>query len=78
MYLGHWKNKTPNFKQIKLSKDPVNTLGVTHGHNLNIDTLWLEKIKKIKSSLEVWKTRYQGKVLILKTCILSQIKGYVH
>ena len=35
------------------------------------------KNKKIKSCLEVWKTRdltYQGKVLnILKTCIISQI-----
>ena len=66
MHLGRWKNKTPKFKQIKWSKDPVKALGVIHGHNVNIDALWLEK--KIKSCLEVWKTRdltYQGKVLIL-------------
>ena len=76
MYLGRWKNKTPKFKQIKWSKDPVKALGVIHGHNVNIDALCLEKNKKIKSCLEVWKTRdlaYQGKVLILKTCIISQI-----
>jgi len=76
MYLGRWKNKTPKFKQIKWSKDPVKALGVIHGYNVNIDPLWLEKIKKIKSCLEVWKTRdliYKGKVLILKTCIISQI-----
>ena len=49
---------------------------MVHGHNFNIDALWLEKIKRIKLCLEVWKTRdltYQGKVLILKTCIISQI-----
>jgi hypothetical protein len=33
----------------------VKALGVIHGHNVNIDALWLEK--KIKSCLEVWKTR---------------------
>jgi hypothetical protein len=76
MFLGRWKNQTPKFKQIKWSKDPVKALGVIHGHNVNIDALCLEKNKKIKSCLEVWKTRdlaYQGKVLILKTCIISQI-----
>jgi hypothetical protein len=56
MYLGRWKNKTPKFKQIKWSKDPVKAFGVIHGHNVNINVLWLEKIKKIKSCLEVWKT----------------------
>jgi hypothetical protein len=43
MYLGRWKNKTPKFKQIKWSMDPVKALGVIHGHNVNIDALWLEK-----------------------------------
>ena len=76
MYLGCWKNKTPKFKQIKWSMDPVKALGVIHGHNVNIDALWLEKNKKIISCLEVQKTRdltNQGKVLILITCIISQI-----
>ena len=77
MYLGRWKNKTPKLKQIKWSKDPMKALGVIQGHNVNIDALQLETNKKIKSCLEVWKTcdlTYQGKVLILKTCIISQIK----
>ena len=46
MYLGRWKNKTPQFRQMKRSKDPVKPLGVIHGHNVNIDALWLEKKKK--------------------------------
>ena len=61
---------------MKWSKDLVKPLGVIQGHNINIDALWLEKNKKIKSCLEVWKTgnlTYQEKVLILKTCIISQI-----
>ena len=51
MYVGRWKNKTPKFKQIKWSKDPVKALGVIHGHNVNIDALWLEN-KIMFGSLE--------------------------
>jgi len=31
------------------------TLGVYHGYNIDEDALWLNKIDKIKTSLNVWK-----------------------
>jgi hypothetical protein len=46
--------------------------------NVDIDSSWLEKIKKIKSCMEIWKSRdltYEGKFLILKSFVLSLI-GY--
>lgn len=44
MYLGRWENKTPKFKQIKWSKDPVKALGVIHGHNVK----WDGKVNQMK------------------------------
>jgi hypothetical protein len=78
MYLGKWRNKNPWFRNIKWSKKPIKALGVLHGYNVDIDSIWLEKIKKIKSCMEVWKSRdltYEGKMLILKSLVLSLI-GY--
>ena len=68
--------KNPKFKKIKWTNQPVKALGVLHGYNIDTDTIWLEKIQKIKSCLEVWKSRdltYQGKVLLIKSLILSKI-----
>ena len=45
---------------------------------VDIDSIWLEKKKKIKSCMEVWKSRdltYEGTFLILKSFVLSLI-GY--
>ena len=78
MYLGKWRNKNPRFRNIKWSKKPIKALGVLHGYNVDIDSIWLEKIKKIKSCMEVWKSRdltYEGNILILKSLVLSLI-GY--
>ena len=59
-------------------KKPIKALGVLHVYNVDIDSIWLEKIKKIKSCMEVWKSRdltYEGNILILKSLVLSLI-GY--
>ena len=76
MYLGRWRHKNPKFKKIKWTNQPVKALGVFHGYNIDLDSIWLEKSKKIKACLEVWKTRdltFQGKVLLIKSLILSKI-----
>jgi hypothetical protein len=42
--------------------------------------LWLEKINKIKSCMEVWKSRdltYFGKILIIKSFVLSVIIPFI-
>ena len=78
MYLGKWRNKKPKFNKIKWSKRPVKALGVLHGYGVDLDQIWLEKINKIKSCMEVWKSRdltFTGKVLIIKSFVLSVI-GY--
>jgi hypothetical protein len=49
-----------------------------HGYAIDLEMIWLEKINKIKSSMEVWKSRdltYFGKTLIIKSFVLSVI-GY--
>jgi hypothetical protein len=78
MYLGKWRNKNPRFKNIKWSTKPVKALEVFHGYAIDLEMIWLEKINKIKSSMEVWKSRdltYFGKTLIIKSFVLSVI-GY--
>ena len=44
MFLGKWRNKKPRFKNIHWTKNPVKALGVMHGYNVDIDTIWLDKI----------------------------------
>lgn len=79
LYLGAWKNKTPLFKDISWTKTNVKTLGIHHGYEINETAIWMEKINKIKSCIQIWKTRdlsYVGKVLIIKSLLVSQI-GYL-
>ena len=76
LYTGPWRDKIPEFKEIKWTKNNVKTLGIHHGYNIDEAAIWLEKINKIKNCIQVWKTRdltYVGKVLVIKTLILSQI-----
>ena len=76
LYTGPWRNKIPEFNEIKWTKDNVKTLGIHHGYNIDEHAIWLEKINKIKNCIQVWKTRdltYTGKVLVIKTLFLSQI-----
>ena len=78
MYLGKWRNKNQRFKNIKWSTKPVKAFGVFHGYAIDLEMIWLEKINKIKSCMEVWKSRdltYFGKFLIIKSFVLSVI-GY--
>ena len=76
LYTGAWKNKMPEFNDINWTKTNIKTLGVHHGYEIDDATIWLEKINKIKNCIQVWKSRdltYRGKVLIIKTLLLSQI-----
>ena len=76
LYTGPWKNKAPEFTEIKWTKNNVKILGIHHGYNVDIDAIWLEKIYEIKNCIKVWKSRdltLTGKVLVIKTLLLSQI-----
>ena len=76
LFIGKSKKKTPTFHDISWTKTHVKTLGVCHGYQIDNNAIWLEKINKIKNCLQIWKTRdltYTGKILILKTFVLSQI-----
>ena len=76
LYIGPWKNKTPEFNKIKWTKTHVKTLGIVHGYDIDENTIWMEKINKIKSCIQVWKkTRFgcKGRILIIKTLLVSQI-----
>ena len=76
LYLGAWKNKTPQFKKITWTKTNIKTLGINHGYEVDENEIWMEKINKIKNCIQIWKSRnlsYVGKVLIIKSLLASQI-----
>ena len=76
LYTGSWRNKSPEYTDIKWTNTNVKTLGVHHGYAIDYNAIWLEKINKIKNCIQVWKSRnltYKGKVLIINTFLLSQI-----
>ena len=78
LYIGPWKTKKPEFEEITWTNKNVKTLGVHHGYHINQQEIWMEKITKIKTCIQVWKSRnlsLRGKVLIIKTFLISQI-GY--
>ena len=79
LYLGAWKNKTPSFNDISWTKTNVKILGINHGYEINETAVWMDKVNKIKSCIQIWKSRdlsYIGKVLIIKSLLVSQI-GYL-
>ena len=76
LLIGNLKNNTPKFNEISWTKDFVKTLGICHGYNIKDDKIWKDKILKIKSCLQIWKSRnltLNGKVLIIKTFVHSVI-----
>jgi hypothetical protein len=76
LFIGSLKNANPTFKDIGWTKNYVKTLGICHGYNIDDDNLWRDKIIKIKTCLQVWKSRnlsISGKVLIVKTFVHSVI-----
>ena len=78
LFIGKLKGRKPKFTKIKWIKTNVKTLGVYHGYDIDDNVIWKPKIDKIKSCLEIWKTRnlsFKGKVLIIKNLIISII-GY--
>ena len=79
LYLGAMRNKTPTFKNISWTKPNVKTLGIHRGYEIDEMEVWMEKVNKIKSCIQIWKSRdlsYIGKALIIKTLLASQI-GYL-
>ena len=76
LFIGKSKKKIPTFNEINWTKTHVKTLGVCHGYEIENNAIWLDKINKIKNCLQVWKSRdltYKGKILVLKTFVLSKI-----
>jgi hypothetical protein len=76
MFIGKWKNKKSSNHHITWTKHPIKALGVLHGYGIDTKQTWKSKIDKIKSCLQVWKTRdltYAGKVNILKTYVIPII-----
>ena len=79
LYLGVWKNKKPTFHAKSWTKTNVKTLGIHHGYKINETAVWMQNINKMKSCIQIWKTRdlsYIGTVLIIKSLLVSQI-GYL-
>ena len=77
LYTGAWRNKIPEYNEISWTNTNIKTLGIHHGYVIDIAAIWLQKINKIKNCIQVWKSRdltYKGKVLIIKTLLLSQIE----
>ena len=76
MYIGPWKAKQPEFNEISWTNTYVKTLGINHGYHIPEHEVWMEKIKKMKNCIQIWKSRdltLKGKILIIKTFLLSQI-----
>ena len=76
IYIGPWKTEEPEFQEISWSHSYVKTLGMNHGYHIPEQEIWMDKIKKIKNCIQIWKSRdltFKGKVLIIKTFLVSQI-----
>ena len=76
IYIGPWKTKEPEFKEISWSNSYVKTLGINHGYHIPEQEIWMDKIKKMKNCIQIWKSRdltLKGKILIIKTFLVSQI-----
>lgn len=75
LYIGQWKTKVPQNKQIKWVK-AVTGLGTTFGYDINYEELWLQKFTKFKKIITQWKNRdltLNGKKLIINAYIMSSI-----
>ena len=51
LYIGPWKDKSPEFKEIFWINSSVKMLGIYHGYNIDEHAIWMEKIKKIKNCI---------------------------
>ena len=76
IYIGPWKTKEPEFREISWSDTYIKTLGINHGYHIPEQEVWMDKIKKMKNCIQIWKSRdltLKGKILIIKTFLVSQI-----
>ena len=76
IYIGPWKTKEHEFREISWSDTYVKTLGINHGNHIPEQEVWMDKIKKMKTCIQILKSRdltLKGKILIIKTFLVSQI-----
>ena len=71
------QSETQKVKELEWTDEPVKYLGVylTRNKNESEQLNWFCKVEKVKSILKYWKMRnlsFYGKVLILKSLIISQ------
>ena len=75
MYIGNWKNKEREFKDIEWAKN-IKALGVIFGYNINYEELWLQKFTKFKEKISQWKRRNLtifGKNMLLSPYVFSSL-----
>ena len=63
-------------QNIDMTQGPVKALGIPLGMNVQEREIWLPRITRIKSCLNVWKTRnltYKGKVHLIKCYGISNV-----
>ena len=77
IWLGKWKDNKDEKSSIHWSSDPVKTLGVYFGHDINaVEKLnWENKISKATTCLKKWQSRklsLTGRILLAKTFGISQ------
>ena len=54
----------------------MKTLGILHGYAIDENAVWMDKLNKIKSCIQIWKKRdltLKGRVLVIKSLSISQI-----
>ena len=75
LYIGRWKNKTPEYKKIKWVNS-ITGLGTVFGHNINYEEIWMKKFFKFKKKNQSWKNRdltIRGKKLLINSYVMSSI-----
>ena len=75
LYIGRWKEKNPEFKEIKWVKS-VTGLGAKYGYNIDYDEIWMEKFSKFKEKIKQWTKRdltLKGKKLLINSYVMSNV-----
>lgn len=70
---------TKRLKKIKITSKPFKTLGIwfSHNHLEMIELNFLERLKSTKKIANIWSSRklsWKGKITIIKTHLISQIR----
>ena len=78
LWLGNWKKREKKPFRIKWPQQPIKITGVFISYNTDLNTTlnFANPLKQIQNNLKIWKSRSLtliGKIVILKTFVLSQI-----